>query len=202
MSSKYIFTFLLLCNLSYGGSSEKSFEEIKDTVQKVDALSVVKSGPVGMNYDCQQCISEMELVGALPLESEEVSLERVLFSKGTKDNTFIIKRNKNSPNKVTVKFKEKIRVCKKTIAHKNPLSGDIGFSCLRSSYELRDESIEIDFSDRELTKDSEFIKVSLVKLDSRNKGFINASFKDQSGQKISSSKGGKFLFFGTQYSLE
>lgn len=199
---KIITVFLIIGNFTYAGSSEKSFEEMKDTVQKVDSLNIARSGPNSVNYDCQQCITEVEYLEALALDAEEVSLERVLFSKGTKDNTFTIQRTKDSPEKVTIKFKEKVRVCMKTIAHKNPLSGQIGFSCRNSIYELRDESIEIDFSDRELKSDSEFIKVRLVKLDSRNKGFINASFKDESGRGITSSESGTFLFFGTKYNLE
>lgn len=202
MKLRFIFIYLLVINLVHAGNSEESFEEMKDTVQKVNTLSVVGTGPNSINYDCQQCITESDFLEAVSLDSEEVSLEKVLFAKGIRDNTFTIKRTEKTPDIVKINFKERFKVCKKTIAHKNPFSGEIGFSCSISVYELREESIEIDFSDRELESGTEYINVRLVKLASGNKGFINASFKDQAGRGISSSRGGKFLFFGTKYNLE
>lgn len=201
---KYLISLLLCigCIQSFADDSVNRFEELKDTVHKVDVLNEAKHGPNGINYDCQNCMTETELNSALKLDKEEVLLDKTLFTKGKDDNEFIIERNKDTPDKVTIKFKERYKSCQKTIAHKNPLSGQIGFSCLFSISEYREEEIEIDFSDRKLEGDSEVIKVRLVKLNSSNRGFINASFKDQAGRGISSDKGSKFLFFGTKYSLE
>ena len=202
MKNKLILALIICSSFTYAENSEERFEELKDTIQKVDILNEAKSGPNKIEYECQQCITELEINDAINLDGEEVEMERTMFSGGSKDNEFIIRRTKDSPDTVTIKFKERYRSCKKTVAHSNPLSGQIGFSCLISTTEYREDSITLDFSDRKLEGDSEVIKVRLVKLDSRNKGFINASFKDQGGRGISSSRGGKFLFFGTKYSLD
>ncbi|CBW26900.1 putative exported protein [Halobacteriovorax marinus SJ] len=203
MKVKLILFFLLCQSLSYAGKDEENYESLKETVQKVDILKEAKSGPnSSINYDCHDCISEVELSKAVKLDREEVKMDRTLFLKGKDDGEFTIIRTKDSPDKVTIKFKERYRSCKKTVAHQNPLSGQIGFSCMYSSSEFRDDSITIDFSDRPLKGDSEAIKVRLVKLSASNKGFINASFKDQSGRGVTSSRGGSFLFFGTKYNLE
>jgi len=199
-----VMLLLLVCHsLSFAGKDEESYENLKETIQKVDILKEAKSGPnSSINYDCHDCISEIDLAKALKLDSSEVMMEKTLFFKGKDDGEFTIIRTKDTPDKVTIKFNERYRSCKKTVAHQNPLSGQIGFSCMYLSSEVREDSITIDFSDRELKGDSEAIRVRLVKLDSRNKGFINASFKDQSGRGITSSRGGNFLFFGTKYNLE
>ena len=202
MKKNLIIALITFSTLAYGESSEEKFEELKNTVHKVDILNEAKTGPNKIDYECQQCLTELEVEGAVSLDSEEVELERTMFSGGKRDNEFVIRRTKDSPDQVTVKFKERYRSCKKTVAHSNPLSGQIGFSCLISTTEYREDSITLDFSDRKLEGESEVVKVRLVKLDSRNKGFINASFKDQAGRGISSSRGGKFLFFGTKYNLE
>lgn len=183
-------------------ASESEFQEIKDTVDKVEVLREIVKGPNDINYDCHACIKETEIQNALVLDSDEVSLSKVMFHLGKDDNTFVIKRDKNTPDKVTIKFDEKFRKCEKTVAFQNPLSGQIGFGCLFHSSKNREDSITIDLSDRPLQGDSEYIEVKLVKLASSNKGYINARFHDQTGKKISSDKGGKFLFFGTKYSLK
>ncbi|PIK16027.1 hypothetical protein [Halobacteriovorax sp. JY17] len=202
MKKKIIWLIVLSSSIAYAGKTEESFEELKDTIHKVKVLDEAKSGPNSINYECQHCLTEVEVEGAIVLDKEEVVMDRTMFNKGTNDNEFIIQRTKDTPDDVTIKFKEKYRVCQKTVAHQNPLSGQIGFSCLFSTTEYREETIQLDFSDRKLEGESEVIKVRLVKLDSRNKGFINASFKDQTGRGISSNRGSKFLFFGTKYSLK
>ncbi|ATH08232.1 hypothetical protein BIY24_09800 [Halobacteriovorax marinus] len=203
MKVKLILFFLLCQSLSYAGKDEENYESLKETVQKVDILKEAKSGPnSSINYDCHDCLSEVDLAKAIKLDAPEITMERTLFFKGKDDGEFTIMRTKDTPDKVTIKFNERYRSCKKTVAHQNPLSGQIGFSCMYLSSEVREDSITIDFSDRPLKGESEAIKVRLVKLSARNKGFINASFKDQTGRGITSSRGGNFLFFGTKYNLE
>ena len=192
-------------SLSFAADSDReSAEKIKDVIDQVKILKDAKEGPNNsINYECHDCIKETEISKAVLLDGEEVSIgERTMFLKGKSDNRIVIKRDKNTPEKVTVKFRERYRSCNKYITFRNPLSGDIGFNCLISSSEYKDDSISIDFSDHKLEGESEYIEIELVKLASDSKGFVNARFREQSGARISSERGSKFLFFGTEYNLK
>jgi hypothetical protein len=189
-------------NLTFANDN-KDVEEIKSAVDKVKLLNKAKEGPNNsINYDCQDCIKDTDISTAVALDKEEVSIDRVMFMKGKRDNRLVIKRDKNTPEKVTIKYKERYRSCKKYVTFKNPLSGDIGFQCMIPSSSYTEDSITIDFSDRKLEGDSEYIEIELVKLASDSKGFVNARFREQTGKRISSDRSGKFLFFGTKYNLK
>jgi hypothetical protein len=197
---------ILLTTNSFSKEESKDMQEIKDiksAVEQVQVLEDAKQGPNNsINYQCQDCIKDKDIKDAVVIDSEEINLERIMFNTGKRDNRLVIKIDKNSPDKFKIKYKEKHRGCKKYISHKNPLSGQIGFSCLIPSYNKRDDSITIDISDRKRSADGEYIEIELVKLASDSTGFVNARFREQTGKRISSDRGAKFLFFGTKYNLK
>ena len=125
-----------------------------------------------------------------------------MFNLGKNDNRLVIKVDKNTPDKFQINYIEKYKGCRKNVVHKNPLSGQVGFSCLIPSYNKREDSITIDISNRKKTANGEYIEIELVKLSSKSKGFVNARFREQTGKNINSNKGSKFLFFGSKFNLE
>ncbi|OUS00208.1 hypothetical protein A9Q84_03215 [Halobacteriovorax marinus] len=193
---------ILAFSTSHSMAEDSEFQAIKDTVKKVGVLKEVSKGPNAIDYSCHDCIKELDIERAVVLDSDEVTTDRQMFHLGKKDNRMVIKRDKNTPDKVTINFTEKYRTCLKTIAYQNPLSGQIGFGCRFHSYETREDSITIDFSDRKLEGESEYIEIEFIKLDVDNKGYINTRFREQTGKRISADKGSKFMFFGTKYSLK
>lgn len=183
--------------------NDQEIRDIKNAVNQVEVLKDAKEGPNNsINYQCQDCIKDQAIGDAIVIDSDEINLEKVMFHLGKNDNRIVIKIDKNTPDKFKIKYSGKYRGCKKYISHKNPLSGQIGFSCLIPSYNHQDDSISIDISDRKRTADGEYIEIELVKLSVESTSFVNARFREQSGKRISSDRGAKFLFFGTKYNLK
>ncbi|WP_127717506.1 hypothetical protein [Halobacteriovorax sp. HLS] len=197
-----IFTLINL-NYSFADEANKEFKEIEKVIEQVEILEDAKHGPNNsINYNCQDCMKDTDISSAVEINSDEIKLEKRMFVKGKDDNRIVIKRTKDSPKKFTITFDERHRTCKKYVSFRNPFSGQLGFDCLIPGTNYSEDSITLDLSDRELKGDSEYIEIELVKLSIRNKGHVNARFRDQSGKRISSERGSKVLFFGTKYNLK
>lgn len=93
---------------------------------------------------CEGQLDQETINKTLVLDEKDMSTSTNYV--GGDDYVIALKRTARTPKKIALKVEYGERVCARTVAHQNPLSGQLGFSCLFYQTEKRSQTINLDFS--------------------------------------------------------
>lgn len=162
-------------------------EAAQDAVDLSKALSLV--GTVGLS--CSYC-PDREAHQKIVANKKEIIIKNPYYLKGNEPYVLRLIRNRQTPQKLKLKFKNGHRVC---------LKDNWAMSCLIEGYEQIDNDIEIDFTELPLSKEneSEIVEIKFIKSNPKKyKYSVSAEIlKDQAPKaKVSS------YFFGEGYDVK
>tara|TARA_R110000868_G_scaffold72133_5_gene210409 strand:- start:3059 stop:3688 length:630 start_codon:yes stop_codon:yes gene_type:complete len=113
--------------------------------------------------NCETCSGELDqetINKSVVLTQPEIDI--VSNYTGGEDFVIALKRTSATPKKVKIKVEYGEKVCARTIMHQNPLSGQLGFSCLIYTTEKRSKTIPINFENASVLDGDEFQSLRLV----------------------------------------
>lgn len=112
---------------------------------------------------CETCAGELDqetIQQSIILEKKEIEVSTNYV--GGENYTIALKRTASTPKKVKIKIEYGEKVCAKTTAYQNPLSGQIGFGCLFWQTEIRTKTIPINFEKASVLEGDEYQSFRLV----------------------------------------
>lgn len=131
-----------------------------DLQEVTSAIHIATQSP---SETCNHCAGELDqetVKKSLLLDDNELTTSTNYV--GGDDYIIALKRTTSSPKKIALKVEYGERVCARTVAHQNPLSGQLGFSCLFYQTEKRSKTINLDFSSASALEGDETQSLRLV----------------------------------------
>ncbi len=138
-------------------ASEINVEQLTDVTQEIE-----RSVSSPTEY-CEACAGELDqetIQKSIRLVKKNIDINTNYI--GGDEYTIALKRTANTPKKIKLKIEYGERVCARTTAYQNPLSGQIGFGCLFWSTEKRTKTVPIDFSKASVLEGDEYQSFRLV----------------------------------------
>ena len=129
-----------------------------DVEQMTDVTREIERSVSSPTENCETCAGELDqetIHKSLILSSENIDINTSYVGG---DNYIIaLKRTAETPKKVKIKIEYGERVCARTTAYQNPLSGQIGFGCLFWKTEKRTKTIPLNFEKASVLEGEEFM---------------------------------------------
>lgn len=147
-----IFLFPLLIQ-----ANEINVEQLTDVTQEIE-----RSVSSPTEY-CETCVGELDqetIQKSVRLDQKNIQVSTNYV--GGDHYTIALKRTADTPKKVKLKIEYGERVCARTTAYQNPLSGQLGFGCLFWKTEKRTKTVPIDFSKASVLEGDEYQSFRLV----------------------------------------
>lgn len=138
-------------------ATEINVEQLTDVTEEIE-----RSVSSPTEY-CETCAGELDqetIQKSIILSSE--NLDVTTHYTGGDKYTIALKRTADSPEKIKLKIEYGERVCARTTAYQNPLSGQIGFGCLFWQTEKRTKTIPINFERASVLEGEEYQSFRLV----------------------------------------
>lgn len=173
---------------------------LTEAVKNVTHLEKKLDGPGTIAADCSSC-KTIEPDKKLDLKNKEEDLGAPWFKKNNVPYIIHFKRTKDTPQKLTVKFKNSHTVCAKMFVGANPYNGALMVDCLFRTTVYEDEELELNFKKLPPPSDGEeqIIEVKLVKPEIGNTFYTLESevLKGPAAKTIKDKK-----FWGYGYNLD
>lgn len=149
--------FILLLFSSIVLAQEIDLRNIDNVTREIDHATLSPT------ETCDYCEGELDqetINKTLVLDDKDMSTSTNYVGG---DNYIIaLKRTATTPKKIAIKVEYGERVCARTVAHQNPLSGQLGFSCLFYQTEKRSKTINLDFTAASALEGNESQSLRLV----------------------------------------
>jgi hypothetical protein len=134
---------LSLIPFAHGQTVDEASKMI-DAVKAVDGASAVVLETGTIKSECPLCKFETPKK-SYELNSNKIELETPYYIKNNDPYIIHLKRNANSPAKITLKFKNGRKVCGKVVAYTLPINGAFEFGCLFYMTQYEEEEFDLNF---------------------------------------------------------
>lgn len=168
-----------------------------------DVTSEIERALTSPTETCETCAAEVDqetISKSVTLDKKDIEI--ITNYIGGDDFIIALKRTPNTPKKIKVKIEYGERVCARTVAHQNPLSGQLGFSCLFYQTEKRTKTIPINFEKASVLDAGEYQSLRLVIKKDKDDRKIDYGLSITNGMFDSIKEGHGFLGMGsTSYEI-
>lgn len=150
---------------------------------------------------CTSCLKDLADKTYL-LDKDKIVLDTPYYMKPKAPYVIHLKRTKDSPTKINLKFKNGHRVCGKMTAYTIPVTGNFEVACLIYITQYEEEEFDINLKDLPPLKDGviETLEIKLSK-DNIDKSKYNVDLNYLSNQTIIIDKDEKFWGSGYNFKL-
>ncbi|MBH47194.1 MAG: hypothetical protein CME71_03385 [Halobacteriovorax sp.] len=143
-------------------------EELQSVTRQIDQATASPT------EHCETCAGELDqetINKSVVLTKSDIEI--VSNYTGGDDFVIALKRTSSTPRKVKIKIEYGEKICARTVMHQNPLSGELGFSCLIYTTEKRSKTIPIDFENASVLNGDESQSYRLVLSKTREAAKLN-----------------------------
>lgn len=142
----YLFVILVMFTNTHRLSADDRATQLIDAISSVEKANNAIKETGTIEKPCTNCLKQ-DFDKSYFMSSKDLVIDTPFYMSEKKPYIVHLKRNKDTPSKIKVKFKNGHRECGKIVAYTSPYSGSLNFDCLFYTTIYEEQILEFNFSE-------------------------------------------------------